>query len=149
MKTYITSCENDSVAVSTMVGTRKKNPLIWHFVLFRSPWNKFPRHFDKIWWIYFLCLHVRQKALLLLFFFSLFASSRRFWTDLQKFSCVYFVICYAGRCDQDQAAVTGHTGKCFRQGYFNCEIPHVRIWHTMCFRENSNGGFKRFDHVVF
>ena len=32
------------------------------------------------------------------FSLSLFASCRRFWTDLQKFFCVYFIICYAGRC---------------------------------------------------
>ena len=25
----------------------------------------------------------------------------------------------------------------------------VKLWHTMCFTENSNEGFKRFDNVVF
>ena len=69
----------------------------------------------------FLYLHGRQKAFLLLFL-SLFASCRRFCTDLQKFFCVYFIIYYAGWCDQDQAAVTGHTGKSFRQGYFNMKV---------------------------
>ena len=75
----------------------------------------------------FLRLHVRQKALLLLFF-SLFLLPVVVFGRIRKsFFCVYFIICYAERCDQDQASGTEHTGKSFRQGYFNCEISYVRI----------------------
>ena len=37
----------------------------------------------------FFCLHAKQKALLLLFFFSLFASRCRFWMDLLNFCFAY------------------------------------------------------------
>ena len=45
-------------------------------------------------------------------------------------------------------AVNGHTGKCFRQGYFNYEISYMQKWHTMfCFKENSNNRFKYFQII--
>ena len=34
---------------------------------------------------------------------------------------------YAGRCDQDQTAIIGHTGKCFLQGFFNREIVTYHV----------------------
>ena len=75
----------------------------------------------------FLRLHVRQKALLLLFFTLFLLPVAVFGRTYKSFFCVYFIISYAGRCDQDQGAVNGHTGKCFHKGYFNCEILYVRL----------------------
>lgn len=78
-------------------------------------------------------------------FFSSFCFLSPFLDGPTIFFCVYFIICYAGRCDEDQTA--GHTGKSFRRGYFNCEISYMRMWHTMWIRENSNDRFKGFDHA--
>ena len=147
MKRYIISRESGFMAVSTMAGTGK----IWFGILvfleahgrnFRGTLAQNIVNIVYYFYVNFLHLRLTQKALQLPFlFFSIFPSCHWF--------CVYFIIRYAGRCDQDQTAATARTGKCFRQNYCNCEISNVRIWYTMCFRENSNYGFKRFGHVVF
>ena len=94
-----------------------------------------------IWWKFYISIWT-----FCVYFFS-FCFLPPFLDGHTIFFCVYFIICYAGRCDQDEAA--GHTGKSFRRGYFNCEILYMRVWHTMWIRENSNDRFKRFDHAVF
>ena len=74
----------------------------------------------------FLRLHVRQNALLLPFFFSLFAPYRRLGRTYKSFfACISSFAMQDGITYQNQAAVTGHTSKYFRQGYANCEISYV------------------------
>ena len=57
--------------------------------------------------IAFACQEKSYAFAFFLFFFLFFLSVAVFWTDQEKFFCVYFIICYAGRCEQDMTTLHG------------------------------------------
>ena len=70
---------------------------------------------------------VKSFTIAYLFLFLFLFPVAVFGRTYKSFFCVYFIIYFTGRCDQDQAFVSGHTGKCFCHDYYNFETSYVRI----------------------
>ena len=113
------------MAVSTMAVTGKKLYGILVFLKahernFRVTLSHNIVNIVNYFYVNLLHLRVTQKALQLPFLFFLF------FLPVTDFAYISSFL-LSGRCDQDQTAVTGRTGKCFRQSYCNCEISNARI----------------------
>ena len=146
MKRPITSRESAFKAVSTMAGTGKK--IVWFGILaFLEAWERNFRgtlahnivNIVYYFHVNFLHLRVTHKALQLPFLFFLF------FFPVTDFAYISSFVAQDG--------VTRSRLLSLDANVFVKATVIVKFWmceyDTMCFRENSYCGFKRFGHVVF